>query len=177
MYFVRDVKYGLLARFCYMSNNSDVLMSTIEQVEPLIAKKCTEAGFELFEARFFRAGSRAILRVFIDGPKGVLIADCEQISHALSEMLDAENFLDGRAYTLEVSSPGIDRPLRQEREFRRVTGRNVVVYLEKPVAGKLSWKGVVERCENEVLQLSVKGRTVEIPLGMVTSGKEEIKFK
>jgi ribosome maturation factor RimP len=177
MYFVRGVKYGLLARFCYMSINSDAAMSTFEQIEPHIAKTCAGAGFEFFEARFFRAGSRAILRVFIDGPDGVAIADCEKISNLVSVLLDEENFLDGRPYTLEVSSPGIDRPLRKEREFQRVTGRNVVVYLQEPVAGKLSWKGVVERCENEVLQLSAQGRTVEIPLGMVTSGKEEIKFK
>jgi ribosome maturation factor RimP len=152
-------------------------MSTLENVEPLIAAKCTEAGFELFEARFFKAGSRSILRVFIDGPKGVSIADCERISHSLSDLLDLENFLDGRAYTLEVSSPGIDRPLRDEREFRRVAGKNVSVYLREAVGGKLNWQGVVQRCENGVLYIECKGASVELPLDLITSGKEEIKFK
>ena len=152
-------------------------MATLEQLEPLIADKCAEAGFELFEARFFRAGARSILRVFIDGPNGVTIADCEQVSNTLSVMLDVENFLDGRPYTLEVSSPGIDRPLRQQREFRRVTGREVSVYLREAVNGKLCWRGIVERCENDILFLLCDGTTIQIPLGVVTSGKEEIKFK
>ena len=152
-------------------------MSTLEQVESLIAEKCAGAGFELFEARFFRAGSRSILRVFIDGPEGVKVDDCEHISHMLSEMLDGENFLNGRPYTLEVSSPGVDWPLRQERDFRRVTGRDVSVHLQEPLGGKMSWKGIVQQCENGMLHLVCDGETVAIPLDKITSGKEEIQFK
>ncbi|MBN1307235.1 MAG: ribosome maturation factor RimP [Chitinispirillaceae bacterium] len=151
-------------------------MSSLEHLEPLIAEKCAEMGFELFEARFFRAGSRSILRIFIDRPTGVTIADCEQVSNELSLFLDVENFINGRSYTLEVSSPGIDRPLKKERDFRRACGREVTVYLRKPYNGKMQVKGIIERCEQDVLCLSCNGRAVELPLAAINSGKEEIRF-
>jgi ribosome maturation factor RimP len=152
-------------------------MSSLEQIEPVIVEKCAELGFDLFEARFFKAGSRSILRIFIDRPEGVTIADCERVSTALSLFLDVENFLNGRPYTLEVSSPGIDRPLKNERDFRRVRGREVTVYLREPMNGSSQFRGRVERCENEVLYLNCEGRTEEFPLDKVTSGREEIGFK
>jgi len=156
-------------------------MSTLEQIEPIIADKCSEMGFELFVARFFRAGSRSILRIFIDRPHGVeggvTIADCEQVSNVLSLLLDVENFMNGRSYTLEVSSPGIDRPLKTERDFRRIYGHTVAVYLCEAFNGKLSYTGTVQRCENGVLYLVCDGRTLEFPLSGIMSGKEEIRFK
>ena len=152
-------------------------MSSLEQIEPLIAEKCAEMGFELFEARFFRAGSRSILRVCIDRPKGVTIADCEQVSNALSLLLDVENFLNGRSYTLEVSSPGIDRRLLIERDFRRVCGREITVYLREPCHGRLQHRGIVQRCEKGTLYLVCNGGTLELPLDRITSGKEVIGFK
>ncbi|MBN1575438.1 MAG: ribosome maturation factor RimP [Chitinispirillaceae bacterium] len=152
-------------------------MSALEYIEPLIAEKCADMGFELFEARFFRAGSRSILRIFIDRPKGVTIADCEQVSNSLSLLLDVENFLNGRSYALEVSSPGIDRPLKIEREFRRARGREVTVYLREPCNGNMQFKGIIEWCEHDVLCLVCDGQTIELPLAAITSGREEMKFK
>jgi ribosome maturation factor RimP len=152
-------------------------MSSLEQVEPFIAEKCGEMGFELFEARFFRAGSRSVLRICIDCPKGVTIADCEKVSNTLSLLLDVENFLGGRPYTLEVSSPGIDRPLKIERDFRRVCGREVTVYMREPFGDRLQYRGIVERCEGGMLYLVEDDRTFELPLDTVASGREEIRFK
>jgi ribosome maturation factor RimP len=152
-------------------------MSSLEQVEPLIAAKCSDLGFELFEARFFKAGSRSILRIFIDAPKGVSIADCESVSNALSVLLDVENFQNGRSYTLEVSSPGIDRPLRTERDFRRMCCKTVIINLRKPLDGKVAVKGTVERCENNNLYLNDNGNYLELSLDLILSGQEEIKFK
>lgn len=152
-------------------------MVSLEQVKPLIAEKCAASGFELFEARFFRAGKRSILRVFIDRPEGVTIADCEKVSHTLSVMLDVENFLNGRSYTLEVSSPGIDRPLRTERDFKRLYGREVAVHLNMPYNGKSYYKGIIERCEKNYLHLCCSGETLALPLDTILSGREEIRFK
>ncbi len=151
-------------------------MSTLEQIEPLIAEKCAEMGFELFEIRFFKAGSRSILRITIDRPRGVTIGDCEEVSNALSILLDVENFLDGRSYTLEVSSPGIDRRLSQERDFRRVYGREVTIYLREPCYGRLQHNGIVKRCEKGMLYIFSDGEMLEIPLGKITSGREVISF-
>ena len=152
-------------------------MASLEEIEPLIAKKCSDFGYELFEVRFFRAGPRSILRVFIDKPGGVTIGDCEQISTTLSVVLDVENFLNGRTYTLEVSSPGIDRPLKTERDFQRIYGKEVVVYLSEPYNGKKQYKGVVDRCETGRLHLLCNDAAVDVALEHVLSGKEEIRFK
>jgi ribosome maturation factor RimP len=152
-------------------------MSSLEQLEPLIAAKCSELGFELFEARFFRAGSRSILRIFIDSDKGVKVADCESVSNALSILLDVENFQNGRSYTLEVSSPGIDRPLKAERDFKRILGKNVKVNLREPFDGKIVLNGTVERCENNKLYLNDNGTYLDLSLDLVLSAKEEITFK
>ena len=149
----------------------------LEQIQPEIAQKCSEMGFDLYEARFFHAGSRSILRIFIDNPKGVTIADCENVSNALSLLLDIENFMNGRPYTLEISSPGIDRPLKTERDFRRVYGREVTVNLKEPFSGKNSYTGIVKECSNNNLCLDCSGEVVELSLGLLLSGKEKIKFK
>lgn len=152
-------------------------MSSMEEVEPLIGEKCSELGVELFEARFFRAGSRAILRLFIDRPEGVSIADCERVSNALSVMLDVENFQNGRPYTLEVSSPGIDRPLTTEKDFRRVYGKEVVVHAKTPEGKTVHHRGTVTSCEEGLLRLSNDGTTVEVQLETILSGKEQVRFK
>lgn len=152
-------------------------MASVEQVEPLIAAKCAELGLELFEARLFRAGSRSILRLFIDGPKGITVSDCEQVSNTVSLMLDVENFLNGKPYTLEVSSPGVDRPLKTARDFHRVRTREVTVNCREPVNGKLALSGIVQKCENNILYIEINGVITEISLDQILSGKEEIRFK
>lgn len=152
-------------------------MSSIEQVEPLIAAKCTELGFEFFEARFFKAGTRSIMRIFIDTPNGVTIGDCERMSNEFSVLLDVENFSQNQAYTLEVSSPGIDRPLKTERDFNRIRERDVTVHLAEALQGSKTYTGTVQQCNNNILFLLIGDSTVEIPLTLLLSGKEAIRFK
>ena len=152
-------------------------MATLEEIEPVIGEKCSDLGVELFEARFFRAGSRSILRIFIDRPEGVSIADCERVSNALSVLLDVENFMGGRPYTLEVSSPGIDRPLKTEKDFRRAIGRNVTVHVKNPDETTATRSGTVEQCEDGILRLSCDGAPVELSLATILSGKEQVRFK
>lgn len=149
----------------------------MEQIRPMLADKCSALGFELFEARFFRAGSRSILRIFIDSPKGVTIADCEKISNTLSDILDVENFLNGRPYTLEVSSLGIDRPLKTARDFQRIIGKEVTVHMAPAFSGKLQHTGIIKECTETTLTLDCDNETVNVPLTLITSGKESVRFK
>jgi ribosome maturation factor RimP len=152
-------------------------MSGLEQIEPLIEDKCRELGYELFDVRFFRAGSRSIIRIFIDAPRGATVADCEKVSTAISVLLDVENFLNGRSYTLEVSSPGADRPLKTERDFKRIYGRDVSVNLREPVNGKTVYTGTVKKCYENILSLDCAGEEIQLSLDLLLSGKEKIKFK
>lgn len=152
-------------------------MSTLEDVKPLIEAKIRELGFELFDMRFFRAGSRSVLRVVVDSPNGVKIADCAFISNELSDLLDAEDFSSSNPYNLEVSSPGIDRPLKTEKDYNRIRGRDVRVHCTVGVDGKKTIEGEVVSCENGILTIKLETKTIEIPLSDIYSGKEELRFQ
>ncbi|MFP4162425.1 MAG: ribosome maturation factor RimP [Chitinispirillaceae bacterium] len=152
-------------------------MSSVEQITPVIESKIEELGYELYDVRFFGAGKRSILRITIDRPEGVSIRDCEKVSRELSVLLDEEKFMGDKPYSLEVSSPGIDRPLKTERDFLRVKERNVVLHLAESVEGKKTLRGKVVACGNNKLTVEIENKTVDIPLCDIYSGKEEIRFK
>ncbi len=152
-------------------------MSAVEQYAQVIESKIKELGFELYDLRFFNAGNRSILRVVIDSPDGVKIADCAFVSNELSTLLDTVNFSSERPYNLEVSSPGIDRPLKTEKDYKRIIGRDVTLHLTEGIGGKKSVVGEVLSCENNILKIKLENKNVDIPLSDIYSGKEEIRFK
>ena len=148
-----------------------------EEIKAVIDAKCSALGFELFDLKLVQAGSRGVLRITIDSPSGVTISDCEHVSNELSVVLDVENFLGGRPYTLEVSSPGIDRPLKTERDFRRTVGRVVVLQMSPDFDGKKTLRMRVTGCGNSTLEGEIDGKTVAISITHIASGKEELQFK
>ena len=114
--------------------------SRIEELTPEIEQVATAAGCELVHAEL----KGGVLRIFIDKPEGVTLADCQYVSKQVSALLDVLDFGTGR-YVLEVSSPGLDRQLYKPRDYARFVGRLVRVTLEDPAAGKK--KTVVGRLE------------------------------
>jgi ribosome maturation factor RimP len=152
-------------------------MSTLEEVRPLVESKVAQLGFELFDLRFFGAGPRSIMRITIDKDGGISIADCELVSKEISALLDEYRFFGDKAYTLEVSSPGIDRPLKTERDFKRVIQKDVVIHLSEAVNGKKSVRGKVLDCKENNLVVEIDKVSVSIPLINIISGKEEIRFR
>jgi ribosome maturation factor RimP len=152
-------------------------MASIDQIKPAIETKLEQLGFELFDMRFFHAGPRSILRITIDSPEGVTIGDCEKASNELSILLDVENFSPDRPYNLEISSPGIDRPLKTERDYRRIIGRSVILHLSEAVEDKKTLQGEVVKCEDNKLTLKIENKEVLIDLPNIYSGKEQIRFK
>jgi len=157
--------------------------SPLDSVRPLIEAAVAELGFELFDARFFGSGSRSVLRITIDkaaaGPNdagGVNIADCERVSSAVGTLLDEHDFFGGRSYTLEVSSPGVDRVLKTERDFARIIGRDVVLNLSVAIGGKRTLRGVVVGCEDGTVTIDIGTESVRVPLADVVGGREELRF-
>ena len=148
-----------------------------DAIREMLQAKCTELGFELFDCRFFQAGSRAVLRISIDTPAGVSVGDCERASHELSLLLDVEEFMTGRPYTLEVSSPGIDRPLKTERDFKRTIGRFVVLQMAPHYEGKQTLRVKVTGCSEGMIQCEINGAGAELPLALIATGQEELQFK
>ncbi len=149
-------------------------MDNREKLNALIDEACKAVGVELVEFDMFRAGKREILRIYIDKADGVDVEDCAAVSRHLSDAMDNDESLMEGAYTLEVSSPGIDRPLKSSRDFERNLNRLLRVVREsgKPLSGTLV------AFDEQNLALSVKGVTeqVLVPRSEILSAKVEVQF-
>ena len=145
-----------------------------EKLNSLIADACKSASVTLVETDVFRAGKRKTVRIYIDKPEGVSIDDCTNVSHFLSDALDLDPELIEGAYTLEVSSPGLDRPLKSLADFLRNKGRLLRVNRStgKTVTGEL------KDADEENLTLKLKGNAgdIVIPRSEVLSAKVEVKI-
>ncbi len=128
------------------------------ELRKLIEPAVTALGFELVGVEFIRA-RHGVLRVYIDHENGIGVNDCKAVSHQVSGLLDVEDPIRGE-YSLEVSSPGLDRPLFQARDFERFAGHEINLRLLAPVDGQRKFKGtlagmrddhVVVRMDNEEL--------------------------
>lgn len=150
-----------------MSSGGDLARDLFDLSDQVI----DDEGFELVDVEVVYGRGRKILRFFIDGKNGVSISDCVRVSRALEDHFDGHDLIDF-SYRLEVSSPGLDRPLRNARDFQRSIGRKVQVFLRARHDGRLSYEGTIEGCEGQSVTIAVApGETVEIPLDLVTKGK------
>lgn len=129
----------------------------------LLAESLTESeGMTLIDVECLREPKGWILRVFIDKPGGVTIDDCALISRQLGDILDAKTAFD-EPYRLEVSSPGLDRPLRKPKHFAYFEGRPVVIKTNREVEGKRRFRGVLAGIFGDEVKLDVAGRLVSVP--------------
>lgn len=137
-------------------------------LEPVVA----ELGYELVELEFSPAGQRALLRVYIDRTDGdpVRIEDCERASRALGERLDAADPI-GRAYQLEVSSPGFDRPLRTAAHFARFTGSEARIELSAPQEGRRRFRGRLLGVEDGRVRINVDQRDWSLPIAGISKAR------
>ncbi|MBK1717511.1 ribosome maturation factor RimP [Thiocystis violacea] len=139
----------------------------------LLARRVVEPmGFELVAVEFFqRGGSGATLRVYIDQPeRGITLDDCTAVSHQLSGVLDVEDPLPGH-YDLEVSSPGLDRPLVFPEHFERFAGCRARIRLADKLEGRRKLEGVLIGFESDRIKLRAEDRDWEIPLTSVESAR------
>lgn len=126
-------------------------------------------GFELIELEYV-SGQRAVLRIYIDAPGGVLVEDCERVSRYVSGVLDVEDPVPGQ-YALEVSSPGLDRPLVRPEHFRRFAGHEVQVETRQPQDGRRRFRGVLIEEREGLITLRCEDRTVELHLDALRSAR------
>ena len=123
--------------------------------------KCADSvvaglGYEFVGARYGQEDGSLILRVFIDAKDGITVDDCAQVSHQLSAVLDVESLLSN-AYSLEVSSPGVERPLFDEKDYVRFIGATVALKLLAPQEGRRRFKGRLLACTNNEIEIEVDG--------------------
>jgi ribosome maturation factor RimP len=146
-----------------------------KRVEEVVLPVLEELGLELVELQFRREQSGWVLRLIIDKPDGINLDDCAVASRELSQLLDIEDFID-RAYNLEVSSPGLDRPLKSMADFHRFIGRKAKIKTIEPIAGEHVFIGNIQQTEGESIVLEIGGREVVIPFLQVAKARLELEF-
>lgn len=119
-----------------------------EKTEKLLEPIAEKANVEIYDVEYVKEGSDFYLRCYIDKEGGVTIDDCEMVSRALSEQLDAEDFVED-AYILEVSSPGLGRVLKKEKHLQKSIGEEVEVKTYKPVNGQKDFSGVLKAFDRD----------------------------
>ena len=150
------------------------------EVVRAVAQRVVEGrGFELVDVEVKRGRAESVVRLFVDKEGGIGLAELQSVSEEVSAILDAEDPIASN-YTLEVSSPGLDRALKSEADYRRFVGRLVKLASYEPVDGRRHWMGRLQSVDGGVLAVVLekeKGKVVHVPLAKVSHGRLEVEFK
>ena len=157
--------------------------TVVEQVRALAARVAAGRGLEIFDVQFRREAPGMVLRVQIDRPgpaataqESVSVEDCAHVSRELSAILDVDDVVP-TAYTLEVSSPGLDRPLRRPDDYRRFAGRTAKIVMRQRVDGQGFFKGKLGGLDGtDVLIEADDRKTHRVPLDVITRANLEVEF-
>ena len=145
-----------------------------------VAQRVTEGrGYELVDVEVKRAPGGPLVRLFVDKRGGIGLDELQAVSEEVSAILDAEDPISS-SYTLEVSSPGLDRPLKGEADYRRSVGKLVRLSSYEPVGGRRHWTGRLLAVEHGEVGLSLEkegGQTATIPLEKIAHGRLEVEFR
>src|SRR5579875_2769130 len=145
------------------------------KIEEIAQRVLESEGMELVEVEVKGGGSQRMVRSSIDKPEGVTHADCELVSQQVGTILDVEDIVPGGRYTLEVSSPGIERKLLKPRDYERFQGKKVKIALRDPIEGRRHWEGMLAHFENGQVTLeAAPGKTIQFSLEQVQ--KANLKF-
>jgi ribosome maturation factor RimP len=158
-------------------------MTPLEQIREIAARVAASYGLLIDDVIMRRVGGQNVLRVTLDRPgpaatpeESVSIADCANVSHELGTILDVEDLLPA-SYTLEVSSPGLDRPLRQPDDYRRFAGRLAKIVTREPINRQTAFAGRLRGVDgDEVLFEAEGGKQVRLPLGLISRARLEVEF-
>lgn len=135
-------------------------------IQAVVAPVVESLDYELVGIEFGRQGNRGLLRVYIDKQGGVDVNDCQRVSHQLSGVLDVEDVIQGQ-YQLEVSSPGLDRPLFTLEHFERFAGHKAKIQLVTPIEGQRKFKGVLQGVEDEQVIVNIGENELVLALSAI----------
>jgi len=149
----------------------------VERVRSAAERVTADRRFELVDVELKRAAGGQLVRLYVDRPGGIGLDELQSVSEEVSAILDAEDPIEGR-YTLEVSSPGLDRPLRGETDYRRFVGRLAKLSSYEPVEGRRHWTGRIVACDGGIVTLELVGEqaSARVPLAKVSHGRLEVEF-
>ncbi len=158
-------------------------MTPLERIREIAVRVAGDYDLLIDEVTMRREGGQDVLRVVLDRPgpgstagESVSIADCERVSHELGTILDVEDLIPA-SFTLEVSSPGLDRPLRHADDYRRFAGRLAKIVTREPINRQTAFAGRLRGVEGEdVLFESEGGKLVRLPLDLISRARLEVEF-
>ncbi|MCX5776515.1 MAG: ribosome maturation factor RimP [Candidatus Firestonebacteria bacterium] len=150
-----------------MAETDGVVLRAKEIADPILKT----LGLELYDIEYKREYNGLVLRIYIDKPNAkVKVRDCQDVSKALGVVFEERNLIENN-YNLEVSSPGLDRVLKLEKDFVRFAGYEAQIYFNELVEGKNNYRGLIKGVINGKVLFEVKGVVLEIPVANVKKGK------
>lgn len=137
-----------------------------ELFEPVVV----DMGYELIEIEYHPNLNYGVLRLYIDKDSGILVEDCSAVSRQISAVLDVEDPVPGQ-YSLEVSSPGMDRPLRKLDDFQRFTGEVAKIKTSMPFEGQRNFKGIITGVEDDLVIIECENKEVRLPVTAIDKAR------
>lgn len=134
-----------------------------------------DLGYQLVGIEYIRAGKHSTLRVYIDQEAGILVDDCAAVSREISALMDVEDPITNE-YTLEVSSPGLERPLFSAEQYAAFIGSEVKVQLRMPIQNRRRWKGIISSVDGEIICVNVDGTEERFALSNIQKANIVPKF-
>ena len=148
----------------------------VDRVTGIAERVGGSEGIEVVDVELVGGGRSRLLRIYIDKPAGVSLADCEFVSKQVGAILDVEDVVPGGSYTLEVSSPGVERKLVRPRDFERFVGHKAKISLREPVESQRYWEGMLAGFEDGVVTIeAAAGKFIRFDLSKVA--KASLKFE
>lgn len=158
-------------------------LAAVERVRELATRVASSYGLDIFDVELKREGGQQVLRVIVDRPgpsatpeESVSIDDCARVAEELGTLLDVEEVMPGE-YTFEVSSPGLDRPLRTADDYRRFAGRWAKIVTSEPVQRQTAFAGRVKGVDGENVLFESEGKKLmKLPLRLISRARLDIEF-
>jgi ribosome maturation factor RimP len=156
-----------------MANRAQTVVKGVSELAEGILE---EMGFELVDVAYVSSQGRWVLRLFIDKEGGVTIDDCARVSSELGDLIDVKNFID-HSYALEVSSPGLDRPLKKEKDILKAMNKKIKLKMATPVKGRRNYSGYLRDFKDGAVHLDTDGGLVALPWREVEKANLVYEFK
>lgn len=146
-----------------------------ENLEKIISNHILNKGYVLFEIKFFYQGQDLNIRLLVDHKNGgINLDECAEINRELITLIDAEKILNEGDYWLDVSSPGLDRPLKEEKDFRRVIGKEIEAYLSHAIEDKLQVNGKIVEVNSQGILVQSKDKNVTLKYQDINKAKLKV---
>ena len=146
-----------------------------ERVEELVTKPINELGYKVYDVMYVKEGKDNYLRIFIDKESGISLDDCEKVNNAITDMLDEADIIKDQ-YFLEISSPGIERHIRKDKQLEEHIGKDINVRLFKPIDKQKELTGTLQKFDDEQVVLLINEEEITINRENISSMKRAYKW-